>query len=62
MEWIVKDSVFLYSLLESPNSETDKLESESDCTDGKSPSIDPGGYPYQMWTYALIPLCNAPIP
>ena len=31
-----------------PNSDTDKLESESDCTVGKSPSIDPGGYPHQV--------------
>jgi len=44
------DIVFLYSLLESPNSDTDKFESESDCTIGKSPSIDLGGYPYQVWT------------
>jgi len=40
--------VFLYSLLESPNSDTYKLKSESDCTVGKSPSIDPGGYPHQV--------------
>ena len=31
-----------------PNSDTDKLESESDCTVGKSPSFDPGGYPHQV--------------
>ena len=31
-----------------PNSDTDELESESDCTVGKSPSIDPGGYPHQV--------------
>ena len=29
-----------------PNSDTDNLESESDCTVGKSPSMDPGGYPH----------------
>ena len=28
--------------------DTDKLESESDCTVGQSPSIDPGGYPHQV--------------
>ena len=50
-EWIVKVMVFLYSLLESPYSETDKLESESDCTVYKSPSMDPGGYPHQVWTW-----------
>ena len=31
-----------------PNSDTDKPESESDCTVGKSPRIDPGGYPHQV--------------
>ena len=30
------------------NSDTDKLESESDCTIGMSPSIDPAGYPHQV--------------
>ena len=31
-----------------PNSDTDKLDSASDCTVGTSPSIDPGGYPHQV--------------
>ena len=49
-EWMVKAIVFLYSSLEVPNSDTDKFESGSDWTVGKSLSIDPGGYPYQVWT------------
>ena len=44
----IKVRVFLYSLLESPNSDTDKFGSESACTVGKSPSMDPGGYPHQV--------------
>ena len=47
-ECIVKVMVFLYSSLESPNSDTDKLESESDCTVGKSPSVGPDGCPHQV--------------
>ena len=31
-----------------PNSDTDKFKSASVCTVGKSPSIDPGGYPHQV--------------
>ena len=31
-----------------PNSDTDERESESACTVGISPSIDPGGYPHQV--------------
>ena len=47
-ERIVNNMVFLYSSLESPNSDTDEFESEADCTVGKSPSIDPRGYPHQV--------------
>ena len=31
-----------------PNADTDKFDSESACTVGKSPSMDPGGYPHQV--------------
>jgi len=42
--------VFLYSSLDSPHSDTDEFSAESDCTVGKSLSINPGGYPHQVWT------------
>ena len=31
-----------------PNSDTDKVESESDCTVGKSQSMNLDGYPHQV--------------